>query len=139
MTSHYLLANKLWAEFRQYTDIEFSTDMYVLTRIDDSGLADRIQAGFNLISVEEQIQVERKWLINPDDRFFANSANKIKLTTQQKQYVSSLGAIKMGYLKNWAPMEFQGKNGEFLGVNADIKNLLVTQLNLTIIPVAYDG
>ncbi|MBB1424987.1 transporter substrate-binding domain-containing protein [Shewanella sp. SG44-2] len=138
MTSHYLLANKLWAEFRQYTDIEFSTDMYVLTRIDDSGLADRIQAGFNLISVEEQVQVERKWLINPDDRFFANSANKIKLTTQQKQYVSSLGAIKMGYLKNWAPMEFQGKNGEFLGVNADIKNLLVKQLNLTIIPVAYD-
>jgi diguanylate cyclase (GGDEF)-like protein len=138
MTSHYLLANKLWAEFRQYTDIEFSTDMYVLTRVDDSGLADRIQAGFNLISVEEQIQIERKWLINPDDRFFAGSANKIKLTTQQKQYLSTLGAIKMGYLKNWAPMEFQGKNGEFLGVNADIKKLLVKQLNLTIIPVAYD-
>jgi diguanylate cyclase (GGDEF)-like protein len=138
LTSHYLLANKLWAEFRQYTDIEFSTEMYALTRVDDSGLADRIQAGFNLISVEEQIQIERKWLINPDDRYFANSANKIKLTTQQKQYISSLGAIKMGYLKHWAPMEFQGKNGEFLGVNADIKNLLVKQLNLTIIPVAYD-
>lgn len=138
MASHYLLANKLWAEFRQYTDIEFSTDMYVLTRIDDSGLADRIQAGFNLISVEEQMQIERKWLINPDDRFFANSAHNIKLTTQQKQYISSLGAIKMGYLKNWAPMEFQGRNGEFLGINADIKNLLVKQLNLTIIPVPYD-
>lgn len=138
MTSHYLLANKLWAEFRQYSDIEFTTDMYALTRIDDSGLADRIQAGFNLISVEEQIQIERKWLINPDDRFFTGSDSKIKLTTQQKQYISSLGAIKMGYLKNWAPMEFQGKNGQFLGVNADIKNLLVKQLNLTIIPVAYD-
>ena len=138
MTSHYLLANKLWAEFHQYTDIEFNTDMYTLTRINDSGLADRIKAGFNLISVEEQIQIERKWLINPDDRFFTGSASKIKLTTQQKQYISSLGAIKMGYLKNWAPMEFQGKNGQFLGVNADIKNLLVKQLNLTIIPVAYD-
>ncbi|MGI2169879.1 transporter substrate-binding domain-containing protein [Shewanella sp. MF05960] len=138
MTSHYLLANKLWAEFHQYTNIEFITDMYTLTRIDDSGLADRIKAGFNLISVEEQIQIERKWLINPDDRFFTGSASKIKLTTQQKQYISSLGAIKMGYLKNWAPMEFQGKNGQFLGVNADIKNLLVKQLNLTIIPVAYD-
>ncbi|GGP38137.1 deoxyguanosine kinase [Shewanella saliphila] len=138
MTSHYLLANKLWAEFRQYFDIEFTTDMYALTRIDDSGLADRIQAGFNLISVEEQIQIERKWLINPDDRFFTGSGSKIKLTTQQKQYISSLGAIKMGYLKNWAPMEFQGKNGQFLGVNADIKNLLVKQLNLTIIPVSYD-
>ncbi|WP_372941624.1 transporter substrate-binding domain-containing protein [Shewanella sp.] len=138
MTSHYLLANKLWSEFRQYSDIEFTTDMYALTRIDDSGLADRIQAGFNLISVEEQIQIERKWLINPDDRFFTGSGSKIKLTNQQKQYISSLGAIKMGYLKHWAPMEFQGKNGQFLGVNADIKNLLVKQLNLTIIPVAYD-
>ncbi len=138
MTSHYLLANKLWAEFRQYTDIEFNTDMFALTRIDDSGLADRIQAGFNLISVEEQIQIERKWLINPDDRYFSGATNKIKLTSQQKQYLASLGAIKMGYLKNWAPMEFQGKNGQFLGVNADIKNLLVKQLNLTIIPVAYD-
>ncbi|MCL1157230.1 transporter substrate-binding domain-containing protein [Shewanella inventionis] len=138
MTSHYLLANKLWANFRQYTDIEFNTQMYTLTRVDDSGLADRIEAGFNLISVEEQIQIERKWLINPDDRYFAATANKIKLTKQQKQYITSIGAIKMGYLKNWAPMEFQGKNGQFLGVNADIKNLLVRQLNLTIIPVAYD-
>ncbi|QIR14479.1 diguanylate cyclase domain-containing protein [Shewanella aestuarii] len=138
MTSHYLLNNKLWTEFKQHSDIEFSAKIYALTRHDDSGLTERIQAGFKLISPEEHLQIERKWLINPEDRFFTEQDKLINLTNQDKTYLSKLGALKMGYLNNWPPMEFQGKNGEFLGVNADIKNLLVNHLGLSIIPVAFD-
>ncbi|MDP5146606.1 transporter substrate-binding domain-containing protein [Shewanella sp. ULN5] len=138
MTSHYLLTNKLWTDFKQYSTIEFSTDIYSLTRLDDSGLAKRIRAGFELISPEERLQIERKWLINPDDRYESGSASHIILSNQQKSYLSSLGAIKMGYLKDWRPMEFQGKNGEFLGVNSDIKSILVNHLGISIIPVGFD-
>jgi len=139
MSSHYLLTNKLWTDFKQYSNIEFSTDIYSLTRLDDSGLAKRIRAGFDLISPEERLQIERKWLINPEDRYYSGVTSHIILSNQQKSYLSSLGAIKMGYLKDWRPMEFQGKNGEFLGVNSDIKSILVNHLGLSIIPVAFDN
>jgi len=138
MTSHYLLSNKLWTDFKQYSNIEFSTDIYSLTRIDDTGLAKRIRAGFELISPEERLQIERKWLINPDDRYYRGIEKHIILSNQQKSYLSTLGAIKMGYLKDWRPMEFQGKNGEFLGVNSDIKSILVNHLGISIIPVAFE-
>ncbi|QBF84725.1 transporter substrate-binding domain-containing protein [Shewanella maritima] len=139
MTSHYLLAHKLWPEFKQYQDIEFSTDLFSLTRVDDSGIVERIQTGFNLISAQEVTDIERKWLINPDDRSLQHEQQALQLSKAEREYLSSLGAIKLGYVKNWPPMEFQGRSGEFLGINADIKNHLVRQLNLTIIPVAYDN
>lgn len=137
-TSHYLLGSKLWADFTQYINIEFSTDIYSLIRTEDSGLEERIRAGFELISPEERLQIERKWLINPDDRYFSGQNQNIVLSSQDKTYLSSLGAIKMGYVKDWRPMEFQGKNGEFLGVNSDVKSLFVNQLGVSVIPVAFD-
>ncbi len=137
MTSHHLLTHKLWAEFTQYSDVEFNTMMYSLTRLDDSGLSTRIREGFNLITAEEQFAIERKWLINPEDRYFDSSNYAIKLTSQEQAYLSTIGAIKMGYVKDWPPMEYQGANGEFLGINADIKTKISEQLGLTIVPVAY--
>ncbi|UCX04813.1 transporter substrate-binding domain-containing protein [Shewanella glacialimarina] len=137
-TSHYLLGSKLWADFTQYINIEFSTDIYSLIRTEDSGLEERIRAGFELISPEERLQIERKWLINPDDRYFSGQNQSIVLSSQDKTYLSSLGAIKMGYVKDWRPMEFQGKNGEFLGVNSDVKSLFVNHLGVSVIPVAFD-
>ncbi|WP_434931937.1 transporter substrate-binding domain-containing protein [Shewanella sp. HL-SH5] len=137
-TSHYLLGSKLWADFTQYINIEFSTDIYSLIRPEDSGLEERIRAGFELISPEERLQIERKWLINPDDRYFSGQHQNIVLSSQDKTYLSSLGAIKMGYVKDWRPMEFQGKNGEFLGVNSDIKSLFVNHLGVSVIPVAFE-
>ncbi|MCL1142603.1 diguanylate cyclase domain-containing protein [Shewanella gaetbuli] len=138
-TSHYLLTNKLWTDFKLYTNIGYTTDIYVLTRLEDSGLAERISSGFQLITPEERSRIENKWLINPNDRYFSNNEHNIMLSQQQKDYLAKLGAIKMGYLKDWRPMEFQGGNGEFLGVNSDIKSLLVKHLGLSIIPVAFDN
>ncbi|MBR9727881.1 diguanylate cyclase domain-containing protein [Shewanella intestini] len=137
MTSHYLLTHKLWPDFTQYQEIAFSTDLYSLTRVNDNELAATIKAGFALISDQELFELEQKWLINPADRQQINRIKQISLTNTQRQYLNSLGAIKLGYVANWAPMEFTGNNGEFLGINAEIKNHLMQQLDISIIPVAY--
>lgn len=138
MTSHYLLANKMWSEYQLIKDIEFTTDIFNLTRMEDSGLVDRIVAGFRLISTKEMTDIEHKWLLNPDDRRSSVSLNRISLTVKEQEYIASLGAIKMGYLRNWAPMEFESSEGEFLGINNDVREFVSSQLGLTILPVAYD-
>ncbi|MBB1267814.1 diguanylate cyclase domain-containing protein [Shewanella sp. SR44-3] len=139
MTRHYLLKHKIWANFHQFDGLDFETQMYSLTRLEDSGLVDRIQAGFKLIKQQELAKIEQKWLINPEDRRSQSESTQIILSTQERQYLDSLGAIKMGYLKEWAPMEFQGDNGEFFGINNDVRQIIQKQLGITINPVAYDN
>ncbi|MDG5899534.1 transporter substrate-binding domain-containing protein [Shewanella xiamenensis] len=138
-TTHYLLQNKAWADFNQYPELEFPTDIYVLTRSDDPGLTQRISNGFHSISMQEFADVEQKWMLNPKDRIFNQAGlRSIQLSSSEQNYLSQLGELKLGYLKQWTPMEFSDEQGQFAGINSDIVNMFAQQLHLKIQPVAFD-
>lgn len=137
-TSHYLLLNKGWSDFSQYPDLEFSTNIYVLTRSDDPGLTQRIANGFNNISNQEFADIENKWMLNPKDHVFTQTELHVSLSPAEQAYVESVGELKVGYLKQWPPMEFMNEQGEFAGINSDIVKLLKEQLKLKLTPVAFD-
>ncbi|WP_144207336.1 diguanylate cyclase domain-containing protein [Shewanella donghaensis] len=136
-TSHYLLNNKYWSEFTQFNSVEFITEIYNLTKVENSELAQRITNGFELISLHELIQLEKKWLLNSKDRTFFSRDKQIFLSNNERNYLDSLGAIKLGYLTNWAPMEYQSDQGEFSGINSEVTAIISSQLGIDIIPVAY--
>lgn len=137
-TSHYLLLNKGWSDFSQYPELEFSTNIYVLTRSDDPGLTQRIANGFNNISNQEFADIENKWMLNPKDHVFTQAERHVSLSPAEQAYVESVGELKVGYLKQWPPMEFMDEQGEFAGINSDIVKLLKEQLKLELTPVAFD-
>ncbi|MCS6180385.1 transporter substrate-binding domain-containing protein [Shewanella baltica] len=137
-TSHYLLLNKGWSDFSQYPELEFSTNIYVLTRSDDPGLTQRIANGFNNISNQEFADIENKWMLNPKDHVFTQAERHVSLSPAEQAYVESIGELKVGYLKQWPPMEFMDEQGEFAGINSDIVKLLKEQLKLKLTPVAFD-
>ncbi|BFL84216.1 transporter substrate-binding domain-containing protein [Shewanella baltica] len=137
-TSHYLLLNKGWSDFSQYPNLEFSTNIYVLTRSDDPGLTQRIANGFNNISNQEFADIENKWMLNPKDHVFTQAERHVSLSPAEQAYVESVGELKVGYLKQWPPMEFMNEQGEFAGINSDIVKLLKEQLKLKLTPVAFD-
>ncbi|WP_249555135.1 transporter substrate-binding domain-containing protein [Shewanella sp. 10B] len=138
-TSHYLLQNKAWSEFHQYPELEFPTDVYVLTRSDDPGLTQRITNGFRSISMQEFAEVEQKWMLNPKDRIFNQKGlHGVQLSSSEQDYLSQLGELKLGYLKQWPPMEFSDEQGQFAGINSDVSQLLAEQLRINIQPVAFD-
>lgn len=137
-TSHYLLLNKGWSDFSQYPELEFSTNIYVLTRSDDPGLTQRIANGFNNISNQEFADIENKWMLNPKDHVFTQAERHVSLSPAEQAYVESVGELKVGYLKQWPPMEFMDEQGEFAGINSDIVKLLNEQLKLKLTPVAFD-
>ncbi|GIU22350.1 deoxyguanosine kinase [Shewanella hafniensis] len=137
-TSHYLLLNKGWSDFSQYPELEFSTNIYVLTRSDDPGLTQRIANGFNNISNQEFADIENKWMLNPKDHVFIQAERHVSLSPAEQAYVESVGELKVGYLKQWPPMEFMDEQGEFAGINSDIVKLLKEQLKLKLTPVGFD-
>lgn len=138
-TSHYLLNHKSWSEFYQFNAVDFDTNIYNLTNLEDVELAERIANGFKLISQYEMAKIEQKWLLNKADRTFSTIDKKIYISNKEKQYLASLGAIKLGYLTEWAPMEYQNELGEFSGINKDVVNIITHQLGIDIIPVAYQN
>ena len=137
-TQHYLLLNKSWTDFHQFADLEFATNIYSLTRPQDSGLAKRIASGFSMISNQELAAIEQKWMLNPLDHVFTETERQVSLTQSQRAYLQSLGTLKVGYLKHWPPMEFIDDEGKFAGINSDVMQLLSNQLEVPITSVAFD-
>lgn len=137
-TQHYLLANNNWADFNQYAGLEFDTHVYALTRKEDKGLAKRIASGFNLISYQEFAELEQKWMLNFKDHIFTEQDRHITLSEPQRDYLSSVGKLKVGYLKSWPPMEFTDDNGKFAGVNSDMVGILQRELGLEIEAQVFD-
>lgn len=137
-TQHYLLKLESWGDFYQFRDLQFMTDIYGLTRNEDRGLAQRIEAGFSLISQEELAQIERKWVLDPEDRTISEGQTSLQFTPEQRHYLSSLKSLRVGYLKDWRPMEFMDKDNEFQGINSEISRRLASKLNLRLEPVAFN-
>ena len=138
-TQHYLMKLASWGDFHQFHELAFLTNIYGLTRNEDKGLAQRIEAGFNLITLQELGQIESKWVLDPEDRTIAESQVGLEFTPEQLHYLASLKPLKIGYLRDWRPMEYQGDDKQFMGINREISQLLlVNKLNLRLEPVVFD-
>ncbi|WP_256717897.1 transporter substrate-binding domain-containing protein [Shewanella sp. UCD-KL12] len=137
-THHYLVLNDAWSDFYPYSDIEFVTDIYVLTHLNNTGLAKRVKAGFELIDNSALVELEKKWIINSQDRIYDNQQSPLPLTIKQQDYLSELDTIKVGYLKDWKPMEYTDRNGDFAGINSEVASLFSDSLGLNIEPIVFN-
>ncbi len=136
-TQHYLIKADAWQDFYPYRELTFSSDIYALTRSEDEGLIKRIRAGFNLISATELANLESKWILDNNDRTVKASTTALPLSPAQQRYLANLRPLKIGYLQDWPPMEFEGEDGQFQGINHDISQRLAAQLHLTFVPVMF--
>ncbi len=137
-TQHYLVLNNVWSEFHQYDDLEFETEIFVLTRPENLGLDKRIKAGFELIDQNELAEIEQKWILNSKDRVFDVENTRLEFSDSQRDYLASIDVLKVGYLNNWRPMEYADSKGVFSGINSEVVQLISDKLNLKLESVVYD-
>ncbi|GIU51628.1 deoxyguanosine kinase [Shewanella sairae] len=136
-TQHYLLLNQSWDLFFQFPDLEFNTDLYVLNRNRDVGFAERVASGFKKLSLAELTKIEQKWMLNPNDRIYGLKTGNLILSSEQKSVIEALGPIKVGYLRDWRPMEFV-EEGKYAGINSDVIKIIANALGLTIQTIVFD-
>ncbi|MFT5790065.1 MAG: diguanylate cyclase (GGDEF)-like protein, partial [Shewanella sp.] len=129
-TQHYLLLKNRWADFYQFKPLYFKTDLYVLNRSSDLEFSERIATGFNAIKSAELAAIEKKWILNPDDRIYSATKDLIQLNAKQRAMIKSMGEIKVGFVNNWAPMEYKGDNGDYAGINSEIFKIVSKELGL---------
>lgn len=137
-THHYLVLQGAWSEFYPFPELEFITDIFVLTSPHNVGLSNRIKAGFELIETQELAEIERKWILDSQARIFQSRLEPIPLSADQQQYLQDLKSIRVGYLKDWKPMEFTSEDDMFSGINRDVVDVITKQLGVSVEAVAFD-
>ncbi|WP_394393145.1 transporter substrate-binding domain-containing protein [Shewanella woodyi] len=136
-TQHYLVQKGVGSDFYQFMDLEFNTDIFVLSQGGNSGLTKRIKQGFALISQEELAEIEQKWVLDSNNRIYTDKVHLLEITEQDKAYLANMPPLKVGYLANWKPMEFTNQAGIFSGVNSELVGLLRDKLAIEIKAVEY--
>ncbi|MFD1621350.1 transporter substrate-binding domain-containing protein [Thalassotalea marina] len=121
------------------SEVYIELDMFSMTDDKNQRLAEIIREGFALIPQEQLMQLERKWLSNASDGYFKLKQLHASLSEHEQAWVEQHRDIKIGFIKNWAPVEFEDENGEVVGINADINKLVQRRTGIHFSYVAYDN
>ncbi|MEZ9198710.1 transporter substrate-binding domain-containing protein [Shewanella sp. 10N.286.54.B9] len=129
-TQHYLLLKQRWEDFYPFPILHFKTDLYALNRGNDLGFSERIATGFNSMTSAELAAIEAKWILNPQDRIYSATKELLLLNAKQRAMIKSLGKLKVGFVNNWAPMEYKNTQGQYAGINSEIFSIIGSELGL---------
>ncbi len=92
-------------------------------------LAAIIDRAIGSITVEEERQIHRKWLIEIE-----GVKEIVQLTTEERDWLASHPVIKVGVDTMWAPVEYVDETGEYKGMVNDFLSILSERLGAQFVP-----
>ncbi|QFS88784.1 MULTISPECIES: transporter substrate-binding domain-containing protein [unclassified Marinobacter] len=117
------------APLQQYSGEDFRIG--VLT--DNLNLFNQIQAGLNAVPEEKLQHLLQRW--QEFGGLTGSAGTELALSSQQRQYLASLGPVRIGFMDDYAPFSFTD-GGRVRGLSVDIMNRLVDLTGLQAIPVS---
>lgn len=124
--------------FKEYPGIRYESAVYSLIRPDDSSLYQSIQQGFSQISLDEMIEIEKRWLGTDAGGYYQKFRDKVPLTVAEREWLNQHQQIKVGVMSNWRPIEFVDEHGKTQGITVDVLELLNQRLEVQFVPQPYD-
>ena len=119
--------------FKALEDTSLVSPIYSLVNTENKPLAGQIRQGFASFSLDDLIDIEKKWLQQSDFHFFAQFRLQIPLTETESSWLAAHPVLKIGILNDWAPMEFADTDGNPAGVTVDMLALLQQRM-----PIQFD-
>ncbi|PSF08988.1 diguanylate cyclase [Marinobacter halophilus] len=107
-------------------------DFRIGVRKDNLQLFQQLQSGLNAVPSDLRQNLLQRWQEFGGET--ASAPTELPLSAQQKQYLASLGPIRVGFMNDYAPFSFTD-GGRALGLSVDIMNRLVDITGLQVIPV----
>lgn len=70
------------------------------------------------------------------EKYFASTAGELALSEEEQAYVAQTGTLRVGYLQNKAPFQYQGEDGQARGISIDLLTQIAnnTGLQFSFIP-----
>jgi len=93
--------------------------IHIVTRKDNPVLSAIIQKGLNAITAKEKWNIYNKWLGST-----AKSNLHLKLTEQERSWITAHPVVRYGAEKDWAPYDFVNEYGDHDGLIKEYLNLI---------------
>ena len=117
----------------------FNSKISSMVGKDAQKLAGVIKEGFEKIPIKKLIALEQKWLSRQKQTYFEELQHKVKLSSNEQQWINEHPVIKVGMVKNWSPMEFVNEQGQFAGINRDVLDLIALRTKISFEYQAFDN
>ncbi len=129
----------LQSYFYRVDESPFSQDFFAITQKDNNRLAEIIREGFQLLSVAQLIEAEKRWLHESSDGYYQLNANKITLTGDEQAFIEQHPQITVGVVRNIPPIEYIDENGKLQGINSDVNRIVEQRTGLKFDYVVFEN
>ncbi|MGE0084535.1 MAG: transporter substrate-binding domain-containing protein [Desulfococcaceae bacterium] len=99
---------------------------------ENTGLLTLVDKGFNSINNQELADIEKRWIPDPEKRYFKPDMKKIRLTAKEQAWIKEHPRIRAEAFDGFPPSGFMSKDGVFMGINADYVRLVSERTGLQI-------
>ncbi|MFT4926775.1 MAG: diguanylate cyclase (GGDEF)-like protein [Phenylobacterium sp.] len=138
ITNVHLIKNNLQSHFSAVSDVSFESKVYSLVAADNKELISQVKEGFGRVALNVLAELENAWIEHSDTPYFAQLKGKVELTKVEKNWVLRHPVIRLGALKDWAPIEFTDDNGQLIGVTADLVKIIKKRSRISVEVVLFD-
>lgn len=120
MTKLRLEQNNISHRFHQVLDVNYESNVYALLSPESKSLITEINNGFESISKETFIDIESRWVKDPDARYFSSMKSEFILDASEKNWIAEHPEMDVAIVQDWKPYEFLNEDGEIAGISRDI-------------------
>ena len=94
-----------------------------------------VDKGFALIHPQEILDLERRWIPDPDQRLYSILPRSVSLTGTERRWLAEHKDMKLGTDMSWPPFDFVDAQGRFAGIASDYVKRVGQLLEIDVKPV----
>ncbi len=123
-------------QFETLEEPRISNQMHAGTLSSNAKLISAINAGLRSITAQEWLELEKRWIIDPADRFYGKKQKRIDLSPKEIAWLATHKNIRIGVDPGYAPYCFIDESGKYAGVSADFVHIIRERLgiNMEMVP-----
>ena len=119
-------------QFKMLPKPRISNQIHAGVLSSNAGLVTAINAGLTRITPQEWQDLEKRWIIDPEDRYYARKQTRIDLTPKEIAWLAAHKDIRIGVHPDSAPYSFVDEDGKYSGVSAEFVQIIHERLGVNL-------
>ncbi len=91
-----------------------------------------VDKGFDAITDKEFAEIEKRWIPDPENRYFKPDMKKVRLTDKEQAWIKEHPKIRIEAFDGYPPSGFISQDSMFSGINADYLRLISERTGIEI-------
>ncbi|MGK5095216.1 transporter substrate-binding domain-containing protein [Deltaproteobacteria bacterium TL4] len=123
--------------FKSFSLDSFSDTIHAAVKKGNQSLLDKIDTGFDAISQEERVELERRWIAASEMRQLSAQTKGVRMSAKDEEWSQKHPVVRFGVHQDWSPFDYVDQKGKHQGVASDYLQLLSKRLGFTFQAVPF--